>query len=232
MLERFIREGDKVELRRATAVGNDNSGKYYVSNVIEILDDNRVGISMPVERGQLISLDIGERYKICFYTDKGLYQCKAEVKERFKKSGFYIAVFKFISDFEKIQRRQFFRINCLLEIRYRKIDDDSPPDGEPKNPGPWQTATAIDISGGGIRFNCSEYKEDDSKYEIEFDIPLNNSFTHVKVVSKIVYISDLANRSGMYEYRLEFVQLPPKAREAIVRFVFDEERRRRQKDIK
>ena len=231
MLERFIQEGDKVEIRKMTAVGKENSGKYYVSNVIELLDDNRVGISMPVERGAIVPLEIGDRFKICFYTDKGLYQCRAEIKDRFRKSSFYIAVFKFISDFEKIQRRQFFRINCLLDIRYRKIEAVGPPGEEPKDPGPWLEATAIDISGGGIRFNCSEYKENDSKYQMEFNIPMNNSFVKLNVFTRIVYISDTANRSGMYEYRLEFIGLGAKEREAIVRFVFDEERRRRRKDI-
>ncbi len=232
MLEKIIREGDKVELRKITAAGNDdNSGKYYVSKLCELLDDNRVGVLMPIERAQVVPLEIDDKYKIYFYTDNGLYQCKAVVRQRFKKDKLYVAIFRFISAFEKIQRRQFFRISCLIGIRYRSIDRFPEKEGDKPDSGPWQNATAIDISGGGMRFNCPEYKGNDSKYEIEFDIPIDNSMVHYKVYARIVYISDMANRSGMYEYRLEFMGLEPKKRESIVRFVFDEERRRRKKDI-
>ncbi len=224
MLEKFIKEGNKVEMRRLSAVGKeDGSGKYYVSKVYDLFDDNRVGILVPTERGEFVPLDIGSRLKLCFYTDEGLYQCKCMVKERFKKDRYFILVVKFTSDLEKLQRRQFFRISCIIKVRYRK-----PPQNEEQTV-PWQEATAVDISGGGMRFNSVEYRGDDNSYEIEFDIPLDNLMVHFKVIGRIVYISDLANRSGMYEYRLEFMGLQPKQREAIVRYVFDEERRRRKK---
>ena len=231
MLEKILHVGNKLELRKINAVGReDNSGKYYVSSICELFDDNRIGLLMPMERGQVIPLEPDEKYKLYFYTDNGLYQCKAVIKERYKKDRIYIAVCKFISDFEKLQRRQFFRIGCLINIKYRLVESIvKDPDNE--LPGPWNSATAIDISGGGMRFVADEYRGNDSKYEIEFDIPIDNLMSHLKVVARIVYISDMANRSEMYEYRLEFTVIEPKQREVIVRFVFDEERKRRSKDI-
>ena len=231
MLEKIIKVGNKIELRRITAGGREtNSGKYYVSSVCEVYDDNRIGIIMPIEHGQIISLEPDERYQRCFYTENGLFQCKTVIKERFKKDRLYIAVCKFTSDLEKLQRRQFFRIGCRINIKYRLVDC-MKRDPETDLPGPWRSATAIDISGGGMRFNSDEYRSNDSKYEIEFDIPINNLMSHLKVVGRIVYISDTVNRSGMFEYRLEFTVIEPKQREMIVRFVFDEERKRRSKDI-
>ena len=232
MLEKILRSGDKVEVRKLNALGSEHDdGKYYISSVMEIIDDNRIGIAMPVDHGGLVPLDVGEKYKFCFYSENGVYQCKGIIHERYKSERFYIAVIRFTANFEKVQRRQFFRLECLIDLSYRNIQSIPKTGEEPLNPGEWQNATAIDISGGGIRFNNKELRPEDKFYEIKFNIVVENLLKEIKTFARVVYISDLPNRTGLYEYRIEFMNILAKDRETIVRFVFDEERKRRKKEV-
>ena len=233
MFDKILHVGDKLEVRRLNYAGNEiDDGKYYLSTIMEIIDEYRIGIAMPVENGGLVPLDIGEKYKLSFFGPGGIYQCKGIVKERYKSAPFYVAVIRFTSDLEKIQRRQFFRLECVLDMLFRRIPV-IPEDGkQPDNPGEWQKGITIDISGGGIRFNDRESRPDDRFYQIRFNIVIDNNPVEVTTYARIVYISDLPGKTGLYEYRAEFVNISDKLRETIVRFVFDEDRKRRKKDIK
>ncbi len=233
MLEKILHSGDKVEVRKAVGFGAANDeGKYYISSVTDIFDDSRIAITMPIEHGGLVPLDVGEKYRFCFYSSNGLYQSKGIVQERYKSEHLYIAVVKFIANMEKLQRRQFFRIDCLIDLRYRTIDS-IPEAGEPAvNPGEWQTATAMDISGGGIRFNNRDLHPEEKFYEIRFNIVVEGILKEISTYARVVFISDIPNRTGLYEYRIEFMKINAKDRETIVRYVFDEDRKRRSKTIK
>lgn len=233
MLEKILRSGDKVEVRKLLSVGTDNDdGKYYISSITDIFDDTRIGITMPIERGGLVPLDVGEKYKLCFYSSNGLYQSKGIVQERYKSEHLYIAVVKFTANMEKLQRRQFFRIDCLIDLTYRTIAGIPNPGEPPVNPGEWKKATAIDISGGGIRFNNKDLHPEEKFYEIRFNIAIDGSLKEIATYARVVFISDIPNRTGLYEYRIEFISINAKDRETIVRYVFDEDRKRRKKDLK
>ena len=80
MVERIITEGSKVELQRLASVaqnrreGTDKEVKTYYSLVSEVLDEDRIKITMPLEKGRIVSLSVNSRYNACFYTPHGLYQ--------------------------------------------------------------------------------------------------------------------------------------------------------------
>jgi len=230
MLEKYISLGDKIEIKKLTALGVEEEGPYRLSNVLEIIDDGHVGIAMPIERGSLIPMDVGDRYRLCFYGKSGLYQSKGIVSERYKKDRLYIAVIKLTAAFEKLQRRQYFRLDCFLKIEYRPYTETVNEKNEVvRNYGGWQGGNAIDISGGGMRFISPDYKPNDKKYEIAFSLAINGVMRRFTENARLVHASSELNKAGMYEYRVEFLDVDPKDRELIIKYVFDEERNRRKK---
>ena len=114
--------GDKLELRRLN-LDNTTSGrsKVYVSQLLDHIDNDKAIIAMPIEKGHIIPLSVGEKYTVSFFTSKGLYQCNAIIINRYKNKKIYILEVQFISDIVKNQRRQFFRLNCLVDILYHVI---------------------------------------------------------------------------------------------------------------
>ena len=62
MLSRFVEEGSKVELRalerRLGEKGAENTTKTYQSRVLQILSEDTLEISMPMEQTKLILLPV------------------------------------------------------------------------------------------------------------------------------------------------------------------------------
>ena len=98
MVERIITEGSKVELQRLASVaqnrreGTDKEVKTYYSLVSEVLDEDRIKITMPLEKGRIVSLSVNSRYNACFYTPHGLYQGRIIVVDRRHLKREYILI--------------------------------------------------------------------------------------------------------------------------------------------
>ncbi len=71
MLSKFIESGCKVELRAITKPGDENGSeetkKVYASQVYDILTEDRMEITMPMEQTKLILLPVDGEYDAVFY---------------------------------------------------------------------------------------------------------------------------------------------------------------------
>lgn len=127
MVERIITEGSKVELQRLASVaqnrreGTDKEVKTYYSLVSEVLDEDRIKITMPLEKGRIISLSVNSRYNACFYTPNGLYQGRVIVVDRYKEDNIFMLVVELTSDLTKFQRRQYYRLAVQWILYTRKL---------------------------------------------------------------------------------------------------------------
>ena len=51
-----------------------------------------------------------------------------------------------------------------------------------------------------------------------------------EIIGKVLAVSELENRPGVYEHRVQYYNMDVETREEIIRFIFEEERRNRKKD--
>ena len=58
----------------------------------------------------------------------------------------------------------------------------------------------------------------------------NNEKKRYDIVGKVLTVTELSNRRGMYEHRVQYVDLDKDVREEIIRFIFEEERKNRKKE--
>ncbi len=68
VLSKFIEPGNQIELRKVRKLKEDEGSirKVYKSQLIDILSDDRIEISMPMEKTKLILLPVGEEYDLYF----------------------------------------------------------------------------------------------------------------------------------------------------------------------
>ncbi len=251
MVRGTISVGDRLELQKLKNREDElNDSKVYLSQLIDFVDNDKANIAMPIVKGRIIPLDIGDRYIICFYTVKGLFQCKAIITARFKHNNIYALEVQFLSELEKYQRRQYYRLECHIDINYHAITEaeilldkqikrDMFESEKMKNEcvdllesyrTDWKKGTITDISGGGLRFISKEM------YEVGNDILLNLELRtkegnkslslQVNVISSIKMI----NHHGYYENRAQFLDIQKEERETIIKFIFEEDRRLRKKE--
>lgn len=216
--------GDKIELHHCNnRIGAVTKPTIYMSQLLDLQGGNKASIAMPIQKGRVVLLNVGETYSLCFYTKLGLYQCKAIVKERFRNQNLFIANVEFTSELEKNQRRQYYRLECLIDFKYGMVLEEGQ---DPKN---WNSGVITDISGGGIRFH-SQKQQQAELLMTSFSLFTAQGLKNFKIMTKIISCQPTTNRNAKFEYRVEFINIKKEDREIIVRYIFEEERKRRRKE--
>lgn len=238
MLSKFITVGNKIELQ---AVERGNSGaqsekKIYHSTVHDILSEDTLEITMPMEQTKLILLPVDGEYDLVFYGETGLYQCFARIIDRYKSNNVYILVVELISNLRKFQRREYYRFSCALEMCARTLQEEEIQAVEKKDPYvltpglPLKRSVIVDISGGGLRFMSAQRYEPDSFLYCTYNLLKGGELKKYEVIGKVLSVRELDGKPGTFEHRVQYYNLDVDTREEIIKFIFEEERKNRKKE--
>ena len=232
MLNNYIQLGQRIELQAVTRVKLKDSAeqKVYTSKVYDILSDERLEITMPVEHGKLILIPVDTEYEMFFYGEHGLYECRARIVDRYKSNNVYILVMELTTSLKKYQRREFYRHTCAMDIETRQLTEEELE--IPENPDePVVPKTAfdrsilVDISGGGLRFVTPHKYDRESTVLCKFKLWLKTGIKQYELQGQVLDVRKVEKRSGYYEHRIRYINIPRTVREEIIRYIFEEERK-------
>lgn len=238
MFSKFISIGDRVELQplfRGGLAQEGNSGRVYHSTVQDILSEDTIEVKMPMEKSKLILLPVDAEFDMVFYGASGLYQCLARITDRYKSNNVYLLQMELTSNLRKYQRREFYRLKCALEMYSRTLDENELKLIEGRLPYtltkglPLKKSVVVDISGGGLRFLSVDRYEPGSMLYCSYHLTNGSEHKKFDVICKVISSVELENRPGTYEHRVQYFDLDPEVREEIIKYIFEEERRNRQK---
>ena len=236
MISDFVKPGDKIDITYL----HQSNGKTYKSSVFDYLGDNALEIAMPTDEGKMILFQVGFECQFFFYTSKGMYTCEAVIKERYKKDNFYLLAVKIKTGLKKYQRREFYRVQCLVDFTYYKISNEvakletteelfeeiANPDYIEKK----YLARTRDLSGGGVRFTAMEQLEVGEKLLAVMRLS-NDKLDHMfYLVTEVISCEKLENVQGCWDIRAKWEYKNIKDRDLIVRYVFEEDRMIRKKE--
>lgn len=235
MIERFISPGDKLEMRSTVNVvlpDGTEGVKTYKSSVYDILDDGRLEIVMPAERARLVLLPIDGEYNVCFYSHGGLYRADVRIVDRQKVDGTYVIVAEMISSLRRYQRREYYRFNCVIDMTAREMaqqEIDAYAGGlmhliPEKN---MIRGVIVDISGGGTRFVSRQVFREGSTILMRFSLAIADQEKPFLLAARVVHSSEIENRTNEFENRVKFEHIDHSTREQIIKYIFDEERKKR-----
>jgi c-di-GMP-binding flagellar brake protein YcgR len=238
MLSKILTLGDKIELSKARTIKTEDqiteTKRVFISQVLDIIDEDRLKIGMPMEGGNIVTLSINSRIDACFYTKGGLYQSRLIVKDRYKEGSVFILVVELTTELIKYQRRQYFRLGCTIDINYKDISKE-----EYEILLNSQTfddklleldGVVLDISGGGMRFVSGKRLLKEQIIMINLEVSYGNNNNKYSLFGKIITSNEIPNRNGMFEHRVEYLNMNGGTREALIRYIFEEERRQRQRE--
>lgn len=249
MINSLASIGDKLELRKISR-SIDKNEILYTSQILDIASDGTINIAMPIEKGRIIPLTIGDKYQMFIYSGKGLYQCNIVILNRYKDNNIYILTIQIISELEKFQRREFYRLDCVLDITYHSINkleillseklrrNDFTNETE-KTACKMQLDELIneygqgivtDLSGGGAKFISDKMLVKESTVLMTFDLQLGGMIKQLQIQGIIISSVKMLNRTGYFEHRVKFVDILKEEREFIIKFIFEEERRLRKRE--
>ena len=246
-----IKVGDKVDVIRLVNK-HKADGDYVVltSKVLDYDGKKELKLAMPTDKFNTVPLEVGEKNTLYFYTSSGILSATCKVRERFRENGIAMLVADMMTSPEKLQRRQFFRVGCVIDMQahllsdteIQAIDSLDETDREElkkldnviedmaeQDPG-WEMGTIVDISGGGVRFVSRVEREKGDIALLAMKLKGSSNVNEYQLLMQIVDSTKKEGPEGaMYEHRAKFVKIKGSDREAIVRFVFEEDRKSRQR---
>lgn len=241
LLSKYVVPGCRVDLQAIGRfhddspenAGEDNKGrKTYQSQVIDVLSEDRIEIAMPLEKSKLVLLPVDGEYDLYFYADSGLYQCYARVVDRYKNNSLYVLVLDMFSNLRKHQRREYYRFSCALEMNSRQLQEeeeraleDRSDEGVLTPQLPLKSSVIVDISGGGLRFVANYAYEAQSKILCKINLLVHGEIKGYNLVGKVLSVRELESRKGVFEHRVQFINVDAEEREEIIKYIFDEERK-------
>ena len=235
LLSKYIAPGCRVDLQvidrtKAAESMGERPTKSYQSQVLDILKEDRIEIAMPQEKAKLVLLSVGGEYDLYFYGDNVLYQCYARVTDRYKDNNQFVLVMELTSNLRKYQRREYYRFSCALEMKSRALDQEETEHAEKHEDTqdkdlPLKGSIIVDISGGGLRFVADYAYEEQSLILCKYRLMLNGKSKEYSLVGRVLSVRELENRKGVFEHRVQYINMDAEEREEIIKYIFDEERK-------
>lgn len=209
--------------------------RKYISRVETIVNEDTMEIAMPMEQSKLILLPVDGEFNLTIYAEKNLFQCFVRITDRYKSNNLYMLVVELTSNLRKVQRREFYRYSCALEMASRTLEEEEIRAIESKipytlQPGlPLKRSVIVDISGGGLRFISNHQYEIGSLLYCSYYLLKDGEKKLYEVTGRVLAVKELENRPGTFEHRVEYYNINSDTREEIIRFIFEEERKERRK---
>lgn len=193
---------------------DDNSSITLKSTIIDIVNLNTLAIASPIHKGNVYPIQENINIKIIFYKkNTGKFYFIGEVIKREVKNKLHILYVRCNSKIRRNQRREFYRLNVLLNIEISLLSSDME-----------STISCMtkDISGGGTRVICKEKIPLNSLVKCYIPIDGDNIITSI---GKVVRSNSVPDSMLKYDIGIEFTQIDEASRSKLISFIFEKQRK-------
>ena len=186
---------------------------------------------------------------VSVWTDGALCRCDARVESVRDERNFTV---RLVGEVKETQRREYFRLDVSLPVLYKVLDNVTPEDAEsgwisdrkvfcrppeivPTADGPkvvgWDgedvPSMRVNLSGGGMRFRVSSLVASGTlvKMTLFLSLPQPRAIYVVAEALRCQEITLSREPGQHYSMSLKFVMIADRDREAIISYLFNEQRR-------
>ncbi|ACM61225.1 c-di-GMP-binding flagellar brake protein YcgR [Caldicellulosiruptor bescii] len=232
-MQKIFKVGDKIEIVRIDRRTWEEKDVQYISKIADIKDEYFY-IFTPIKEGVYVTFYIDEILRVYKVSSDGVWMFDGIVEERFKEPEYIVKV-KQISDVRKIQRRMFFRLPINLDIFVKVLNSDKISKENTQedwaaddfSEGKIVKALTKDISGGGVCFIAQE--EFEIGELILAKIPIQQEELILK--AQILRKERVQHPTYRFMYGCKFVEARQNEIDKIVRFIFAQQQKMRQKGL-
>lgn len=218
LLNDLFHIGDKINIVR---YGNKKED-IYPSQVLDILSKDSLMISGPIHKSSIVMMHKGDIIGIeCIVENKGRYIFKAEILNRYEKGIYKLEVSK-ISKIQRFQQRKFYRFSTSLPVK--KIFNTEINNLSKSIEENCQTK---DISGNGMKLLCN-YKHCAGDI-VQCILKLNDET--LKFDCEVVRIEETDMSDYKFSIGINYINIKDIERDFIIKFIFDQERKLREKGL-
>ncbi|WP_123053511.1 flagellar brake domain-containing protein [Clostridium sp. JN-1] len=191
--------------------------KTYKSNIQDVTDDS-IGISIPVNNGEYLPLRGNEKINVLYYCNKDIYGFETRVIGR-KVENIQMILIQKPYQFKTIQRRNFVRVNVMINVRCIFINNEKYMQNINDNQVKIFEGYTLDMSGGGMRIAFDRSLEKNLRYGSILMIEVPFQTKNFVLKSKIVRIEN-DKKNPKIICGVNFIDLDKVTREHVIRMVF------------
>jgi c-di-GMP-binding flagellar brake protein YcgR len=206
-----IKAGNRVEISKKNAA---KKRKSLVSVVETTFGDDEVLILMPMSSGAMVKLPLDGGFEARFYTGTSVIIFDVTVVSHPVVEGVYLTKLRMESAGEKIQLRDFHRINITIAFYFTAMEDSIEDEASLIR----YRAVTRDISGGGMSFVTEHPMADGTEIYANFELETE----YLVVIGKVTNVSSWpTNAPESYRrfFRCQFVAMPEVEQEKIIKFI-------------
>ncbi len=238
--------GAKIDIRAVQSIGKeglsgDDEG-HYVSSISDVLPDGTIEIMMPMRGGRMVLIPMGIRYEMVVTTYTGLKRADIEILGRARRGNLYILQVKLITSLDKFQRREYYRLDCMMDLTYVELDERAGTlqkmseitelmKGDEEHPPRSGRGTIMNISGGGIRFLTKDDLRGIEYLLLHFVLDTKGFAHNINLIGQIIGEADLPEGDTRHSYRVKILYKDSRCQELIIRYIFETERLIRKKKM-
>ena len=198
----------------------DHRKQVYGKSIIREVNDDNLAIDIPMKKKEQVVLQEGVTYSFRAVLDDGLYYFAGEVLGTKSSGHVMLYIISRPQQVQRRQRRNYFRVPCVLNARYIEISGDgSQPASEE-----WlqaETALVTNLSGGGLMFVTGRELPVGTVLFLRLSLQSKDENKEVLVKGKILRVHPLKmGRALRYRYGVQFFDLTEKDRDEIIRYIF------------
>lgn len=236
MISRTLAVGNKIEMTEIVSK-NTEEKKVYVSQILEFDEEEEelLKVAMPILEGKLIPLQVGRRFHMTFYASQGMYLADCVVENRFREENVYVMVVRLTTGLKKNQRRQYYRMNWYSHLKFKIFTKEEmewyireKKISETMQERSFLEGNSLDLSGGGVRFVTYEEVGKDDMLFMQVSLQTEEGVRTLEIPSIVVASRTTRKDPGLYEVRVCFTDILERNREFIIKYIFSEERKKRQ----
>lgn len=216
-INKLLNIGDKINL----IVMNTYDEHQYISRIDNINDDGTIDVLIPISKNRIVYIKNDTVLKVVAAKEGAIYEFKAKIVNKLFGVVPLLKLMR-VSDIQKIQRRNYFRLKALRNIKIRKVVN-----LKEKLYGEYAIAAMVDISGGGLAFNANEELEINDFIEVALELNSNT----INLLGKIVRAERDDSKPKKYSYGINFDKITEVERNVIMRFIFEEQRKLAKKGL-
>ncbi|NMB40935.1 MAG: hypothetical protein GX996_03255 [Firmicutes bacterium] len=207
---------------------HDHRRRVYGKSIISEISDDHLVIGVPMKKRELIDLQEGTVYIFKMTLDDALYYFRSEVLGTKISRDLVFYLISWPQKAERLQRRNFYRIPCTLDISYFVVSSgDSMQEKPDAEKAETKTAQVGNLSGGGLLLIADEKLSEGTVLQMHLFLRSKKKRKKVTVKGKIVRVQPFRlGKTVRYRYGVKFLDLEEKRRDEIIHYIFTLSRER------
>lgn len=212
--------GDKIEIEVKGERFNQRD-KPLISQVLDIIDAKHLFIATPIINNHTVAISEHSMIKVIYYKkSSGVYSYPAKVIGRKTVNNISYLKIERTGDIVKTQRRNFFRLDVVLNAKIQVHDSHN-------NKDLTIDVLTKDISGGGTKIISKVKLAPGTNVRLTIEA----EGTSITAEGKIIRCIPCIESDYPYELGILFEDIDEKIRTQIVSFIFEYQRKMRKKGL-